>query len=592
MSLTTKIPKIIFQTSKTVQPEYVIEMIKSKSPGWEYVHFTDEGVLNFFKENPSDEFPFLKEKFLSIRGGAHKADFFRYYYLYVKGGVFIDSDAMIEQDINILAGDYDFFSVESTYVPNTIFNGFIGTTPKNIILYEALKHAYHIDIDELSKSYMTFCRKLKEIYETHKSGQKTLLYIELVNDSKSAKMVNDKNETILIHYYLYKIIPNIKKYKIPISNSDKPRIGITLSFPKNQGSFFCNGIKQNALFFYKLLINIGKYDVYFIVDRKTVEEETCLAEMNYEYIHFEDIIAAKLNIIFSFDFTLPQNMCLLLKEMNIKHIFYNCGNLYILDSEVCLYENGEDKFSMYTRYNYFDECWNIPQMKNTNHYYLKTLLRCNVVKEVPFIWSPELIDNNKYKYQKRSGSKSIAIFEPNISIMKWAFPAILVCENAYREPEFVDKIKKIYVTNAVKTNETKKKFNINHFTNLVHSLDLRKDNKITVEERHNSLFLMSNFADIAVSHTWENYLNYLYFDMAWMGWPIVHNGKLCKDIGYYYDEFDYEMGGKVLKDVILNHDENADEYLLKNRLNMLKYLPTNKTLKKQYEELIDSCLSK
>jgi len=285
-------------------------------------------------------------------------------------------------------------------------------------------------------------------------------------------------------------------------------------------------------------------------------------------------------------------MCLLLKEMNIKHIFYNCGNLYILDSEVCLYENGEDKFSMYTRYNYFDECWNIPQMKNTNHYYLKTLLRCNVVKEVPFIWSPELIDNNKYKYQKRSGSKSIAIFEPNISIMKWAFPAILVCENAYREPEFVDKIKKIYVTNAVKTNETKKKFNINHFTNLVHSLDLRKDNKITVEERHNSLFLMSNFADIAVSHTWENYLNYLYFDMAWMGWPIVHNGKLCKDIGYYYDEFDYEMGGKVLKDVILNHDENADEYLLKNRLNMLKYLPTNKTLKKQYEELIDSCLSK
>ncbi len=79
--------------------------------------------------------------------------------------------------------------------------------------------------------------------------------------------------------------------------------------------------------------------------------------------------------------------------------------------------------------------------------------------------------------------------------------------------------------------------------------------------------------------------------MAWMGWPIVHNGKLCKDIGYYYDEFDYEMGGQVLKDVILNHDENADEYLLRNRLNMLKYLPTNKDLKKQYEELIDSCLS-
>ncbi len=591
MSLTTKIPKIIFQTSKTAQLDYVIELIKSRSSGWDYIHFTDEGILKFFEENPSDEFPYLKEKFLSIRGGAHKADFFRYYYLYVKGGVFIDSDAMIEQDINILAGDYDFFSVDSTYVPNTIFNGFIGATPKNIILYEALKHAYYIDIDELSKNYMTFCRKLKEIYDAHKSDQKTLLYLELINDNKSAKMVNNKNEIVLIHYYLYKIIPNIKKYKIPTSNSNKPRIGITLSFPKNQESFFCNGIKQNALFFYKLLLNIGKYDVYFIIDKKTLEGETCLTEMNYEYICFEDIVAAKLNIVFSFDFMLPQSMCLLLKEIHIKHIFYNCGNLYILDSEVCLYENGDDAFGMYTRYNYFDECWNIPQMTNTNHFYLKTLLRCNVVKEVPFIWSPELIDNDKYKYKKRSGSKSIAIFEPNISIMKWAFPAILVCENAYRHPGFSDKIKKIYVTNAIKTNETKKKFNVNNLSKLVGSLDLRKDDKISVEERHNSLFIMSNFADIAVSHTWENYLNYLYFDMAWMGWPIVHNGKLCKDIGYYYDEFNYEMGGQVLKDVILNHDENADEYLLKNRLNMLKYLPTNKDLKKQYEELIDSCLS-
>ena len=88
-----------------------------------------------------------------------------------------------------------------------------------------------------------------------------------------------------------------------------------------------------------------------------------------------------------------------------------------------------------------------------------------------------------------------------------------------------------------------------------------------------------------------DHINYLYFDMAWMGWPIVHNGKFCKEVGYYYDEFNYEMGGNMLKDVILNHDENADEYLLKNRLYMLKYLPTNKELKKQYEDLITSCLA-
>ena len=77
---------------------------------------------------------------------------------------------MIEQDINIISGDYDFFSVESTYFAGTIFNGFIGATPKNPIIYEALKHAYHIDIDELSKHYMTFCKKLRETVTSHKTS--------------------------------------------------------------------------------------------------------------------------------------------------------------------------------------------------------------------------------------------------------------------------------------------------------------------------------------------------------------------------------------------------------------------------------------
>ena len=370
-----------------------------------------------------------------------------------------------------------------------------------------------------------------------------------------------------------------------------PKIGITLSFPKEKADLFCNGIKQNALFFYKLLVNIGKYDVYFIVDKKSLEGETYLHQMNYKYIQTDYMLDIGFNIVFSFDFLLPLNNNLIMKKSGTKHIFYNCGNLYIMDSESCLFSSKTTDFSMYTRYNYFDECWNIPQHTNTNHFYLKTLLRCNTVKEVPFIWSPELIDYERNKYKKRSQRKSIAIFEPNMSIMKWAFPSVLICENAYRDSNISDKINKVYITNITTNPESKKKFSLDNFNNLVKCLDLKRDSKLTIEARHNSLYIMANFADIAVSHTWENYLNYLYFDMAWMGWPIVHNGKLCKEVGYYYDEFNYEMGGNALKEAILNHDENADEYLLRNRLYMQKYLPTNKGLKKQYEDLITTCLA-
>ena len=587
----SKIPKVIFQTSKVKQPEYVIKLIKSYSEGWEYIHFTDDDILKFFEENVLEEFPNMKEKFLSILTGAHKADLFRYYYLYVKGGVFIDSDAMIYKDMNDVVKDYDFFSVESTYFPGSIFNGFIGTTEKNKIIYEALKHAYNIDVDELRKSYMTFCKQLHEIYHEHKVGQSSLLYLEKINDNDSAKMVNIDNEIVLIHYYKNKVVPNICEYKLKITENSKPKIGITLSFPKDESGLFVNGIKQNALFFYKLLINIDKYDIYFIVDKKSIECETYLHEMKYKYIHYDYVQTENFNIIFSFGFWLSTTSYLVLKQIGTKNIFYNCGNLYISDSENCLFSKKDEDFPIYNRFRYFDECWNIPQMENTNHFYLKTLLRCDKIIEVPFIWSPELIDNEKNKYVKRSEPKSIAIFEPNISIMKWSFPAILICENAYRDNVITNKIKNVYVTNIVKNTECDTKFNINTFNNIVKCLDLKKDGKITAESRHNSLFIMANYADIAVSHTWENYLNYLYFDIAWMGWPVVHNGKLCRDIGYYYDEFNYEMGGNVLKDVILNHDEVVDEYLLRNRLHMQKYLPTNKELKKHYENLITECLT-
>ena len=101
---------------------------------------------------------------------------------------------------------------------------------------------------------------------------------------------------------------------------------------------------------------------------------------------------------------------------------------------------------------------------------------------------------------------------------------------------------------------------------------------------------MSKHTDIAVSHQMENPLNYLYLDLAWMGWPVVHNASLCSDVGYYYDGFNYEEGGEILKHAILTHDENADKYIKKNRATIDRYLPTNKDLQEEYKTLVNNIL--
>jgi hypothetical protein len=162
------------------------------------------------------EFPNISNVFHSFEKGEHKADLFRYYFLYVKGGVFVDSDAMIQVDLDSIVRDYEFFSVHSKYInPTSIFQGFIGCTPKNKIIYEALKDIYTINPKEL-KDYFIIVKHLYTIVQQYKHLYDTKLYVEKWNikpNTKNKKYCesfifdDDEKITLLIHYPCNSTIP-------------------------------------------------------------------------------------------------------------------------------------------------------------------------------------------------------------------------------------------------------------------------------------------------------------------------------------------------------------------------------------------------
>ena len=201
-----RIPKTIVQTSKEKLPEYVVEMIKEKAPDWEYKHFTDKEILQYFINNPIVEFPLIINKFWNLKGGEHKADLFRYYFLYNEGGVYIDSDAMIEVKLDEITKEYQFFSVNS-YLNGTIFQGFIGCTPNNAIMYKALKDIYDINNDDLMRNYYLITSNLFKIIYTNFYDFEYKLYYEQESDDEKAKTVNDEGVVILTHYWNDKAIP-------------------------------------------------------------------------------------------------------------------------------------------------------------------------------------------------------------------------------------------------------------------------------------------------------------------------------------------------------------------------------------------------
>ena len=202
------IPKTIFQTHHQHLPDYVKEKIHQRARGWTYRFFLDRDILDFFRLNPIADFPNIEGIFHRIRTGAHKADLFRYYYMYINGGVFLDSDAMFQMNLDDIIRDYDFVTVigrdESSY-----FNGFIACMPKSIIMYEAIKNIYYADVNMLAGNYMYIVRQFKKIVDKHRNRIKHYLYREKGPWVGHMNSVDEgsHDRVIFTHYYKSKVVP-------------------------------------------------------------------------------------------------------------------------------------------------------------------------------------------------------------------------------------------------------------------------------------------------------------------------------------------------------------------------------------------------
>jgi FkbM family methyltransferase len=217
------IPKTILQTSKDPYPDYVKEMWRERvDDSWTIEWFDDAAIIKFFKDNPLPEFPNIIDVFHSFQDGGHKADLFRYYYLYLNGGFFIDSDMMTHVHMNdIYSNEHDHILIFADVACNRIshpeidspiiFNALMGCVPGSQIVYEALKNAYNVKTRLLEKQRLYFVYMLYVITEQLKSQHNILFFEERLDDlsARFSYTVDRTGRKIASHFYADKIIPNV-----------------------------------------------------------------------------------------------------------------------------------------------------------------------------------------------------------------------------------------------------------------------------------------------------------------------------------------------------------------------------------------------
>ncbi len=244
-----------------------------------------------------------------------------------------------------------------------------------------------------------------------------------------------------------------------------------------------------------------------------------------------------------------------------KCVSYRFGNDYVITVEIINFNSIEWKPN--TTRNQFDELWTNPQHAHTCKSYFEALYRAPVTV-LPHIWSPYFIDKAcetnptlkaKWGYRNQGPAKRVAMFEPNLNVVKSALIPILACNEVYlRRPEL---LQHIYMTNTFRLKEN------SAFKHIALGLKMVLDNKATSEGRFPFVEFASEYTDVVISHQWENGLNYLFYDALYGGYPLVHNSPFLRDVGYYYQDFEVFEAANALQRALELHDTQQADYKLK-----------------------------
>jgi hypothetical protein len=228
-----------------------------------------------------------------------------------------------------------------------------------------------------------------------------------------------------------------------------------------------------------------------------------------------------------------------------------------------------------------------------DRYFFETIYECPT-KIAPYVWDPRFIEKSKDDYEKATGKhvlynpknekrRKMGSFEPNLNIVKNCVLPVVIAERFYRRhPELVENMF-IFNTEIVKQKKD--------LIQLVNGLNINKDKRISFEGGLSIVKALTNYVDIVVSHQNGCELNYLYLDAAWLGYPVVHNSHMMRDIGFYYPNNDAEIACQVLFDVVNNFDNNYEEYLLKSRKKAEEYMITNQKHIDDYTILIEEAMA-
>ncbi len=333
-------------------------------------------------------------------------------------------------------------------------------------------------------------------------------------------------------------------------------------------SLFTNGLNQNIIFFSEMLKDMG-YNVSICVNHDV--EESLNPPLGILIMEEHELDEYKFDYILQSGFLLKEESVLNAKRKNsrCKNIHIHYGNRLLTDIEMSVLD---DKTSLSPLR--VDESWVSP------HYsfsipYLQTYYNTQKVFVCPYIWTPKYMDES-LRYVPNS-PQNIGVMEPNLNITKNCLMPIFLIEKVFKEePDLIEALQ-VYCSSGLRDKL--------YFKSLMSKLSIILKGKAFFGNRvpMHEAFSRSN---VLVSHQLLNGLNYTYMEALYLDIPLIHNSEYIREAGYYYPEYDLNIGAEKLKEALKFHKENLSDYKVQAQKVIQRFSPFNENVRNQYRSLL------
>jgi mannosyltransferase OCH1-like enzyme len=132
--------------------------------GFDYRFYDDNACLKFLKENYGGR---VLEKYMSFSLGAHRADLFRYCYLYLNGGIYMDIKTRLVRPVaEVFPDPHRCYSVLS-YWKGSMYQGILAVPPGHPVMRDAINNTLNATDWSLTWDYLQLCYQLYAIIAAH-----------------------------------------------------------------------------------------------------------------------------------------------------------------------------------------------------------------------------------------------------------------------------------------------------------------------------------------------------------------------------------------------------------------------------------------